>query len=439
MARSNNWNLSKSAKVFTSLSISVLVAYLIPRYFSPIMETLVLVSKEKHFLYTICFGFSFLVFGEMTGVLDQNFKSLSFRHFLLFLLSSILASLVLLLVVWIFEYKFIGRYAILKIGFFAGFGNFLLFWFFNLLAQKNPLKILLNTSLKNEEKLKKDFKNLPFEIYSLQGENSSSEEEVIKLCSKNEIDLVVMENGLGKDKLEIIPFLQLGTRVMGIVEFYENYLEKIPVVHVDQSWLARLDLRFRDPLSHKFKRILDIMIGFFGLIFTFPLIISALLITALESGFPVFFSQNRTGFLGQPYILFKIRTMRVNAEEKNAKWAEENDNRVTVAGSFFRKWRIDEIPQFWNVIKGEMSIVGPRPERPEFQDRLIKKVPHWNCRHLVKPGLTGWAQIKFRYASDMESSEEKLAYDLYYIKHASILMDIQIILSTLRSLAKGSR
>ena len=131
--------------------------------------------------------------------------------------------------------------------------------------------------------------------------------------------------------------------------------------------------------------------------------------------------------------------MRVNAEEKNAQWAEENDSRVTMIGSFLRKWRIDEIPQFWNVIRGEMSIVGPRPERPEFQERLINKVPHWNCRHLVKPGLTGWAQINFRYASDMESSEEKLAYDLYYIKHASILMDIQIILSTLRSLAKGSR
>jgi lipopolysaccharide/colanic/teichoic acid biosynthesis glycosyltransferase len=185
--------------------------------------------------------------------------------------------------------------------------------------------------------------------------------------------------------------------------------------------------------------MLDILIAFLGLIFTLPIVCFALLLTALESGFPMFFSQNRTGFLGQPYILFKIRTMRVNAEEKNAKWAEENDNRVTRIGSFLRKWRIDEIPQFWNVIKGEMSIVGPRPERPEFQDRLINKVPHWNCRHLVKPGLTGWAQIKFRYASDMESSEEKLAYDLYYIKHASILMDIQIILSTLRSLAKGSR
>ena len=439
MTRSNNWNLSKGTKVATSLFISVLVAYLVPRYFSPIMETLVIVSKEKHFLYTICFGFSFLVFGEMTGVLDQNFKSLSFRHFFLFLLSSILASLALLLVVWIFEYKFIGRYAILKIGFFAGLGNFLLFWFFNLLAQKNPLKILLNTSLENEEKLKTDFKNLPFEIFSSPGVNSGSEEEVIKLCSEKKIDLVVMENGLGKDKLEIIPFLQLGTRVMGIVEFYENYLEKIPVAHVDQSWLARLDLRFRDPLSHKLKRILDIMIAFIGLCFTFPIVFSAIFLTALESGFPIFFSQKRTGFLGESYILFKIRTMRVNAEEKNAQWAEENDSRVTMIGSFLRKWRIDEIPQFWNVIRGEMSIVGPRPERPEFQERLINKVPHWNCRHLVKPGLTGWAQINFRYASDMESSEEKLAYDLYYIKHASILMDIQIILSTLRSLAKGSR
>ena len=131
--------------------------------------------------------------------------------------------------------------------------------------------------------------------------------------------------------------------------------------------------------------------------------------------------------------------MKVDAEKNGAKWAVEGDRRVTRVGSFLRKWRIDEIPQFWNVLKGDMSVVGPRPERPEFQEELNKEIPHWNCRHLVKPGLTGWAQIRFRYASDSESSEEKLAYDLYYIKNASIILDIQIILSTLRSVAKGSR
>jgi len=170
-----------------------------------------------------------------------------------------------------------------------------------------------------------------------------------------------------------------------------------------------------------------------------PILLPVLVIIAIDSGFPLFFSQKRTGFMGRPYTLFKLRTMKRNAEKEGAEWAKEKDNRVTRCGKFIRKWRIDEIPQFLNVIKGEMSIVGPRPERPEFQEELIKKVPHWNCRHLVKPGLTGWAQIRYRYAADANESEEKLAYDLYYIKHASTLVDLQIILSTLRSIAQGSR
>ena len=108
-------------------------------------------------------------------------------------------------------------------------------------------------------------------------------------------------------------------------------------------------------------------------------------------------------------------------------------------GQILRKWRIDEIPQFWNVIKGEMSIVGPRPERPELEEKINENLPFWKCRYLLKPGLTGWAQIRYEYASDMESSEEKLAYDLYYIKNASFFLDMEIMLSTLRSLTKGSR
>ena len=180
-------------------------------------------------------------------------------------------------------------------------------------------------------------------------------------------------------------------------------------------------------------------IGFLGLLFSLPILIPSLLIIALNSGFPVFFSQTRTGFLGREYVLYKLRTMNKDAEIDGAVWANKKDSRITHVGKFLRKWRIDEIPQFWNIIIGDMSIVGPRPERPEFQEQLKKDVPHWNCRHLVKPGLTGWAQIQFEYASDLKSSEEKLAYDLYYIKHASIIFDIQIILSTLRSIAKGSR
>ena len=240
-------------------------------------------------------------------------------------------------------------------------------------------------------------------------------------------------------KVEIIPLLEAGTRVMGVVEFWEQYLEKIPPRQVDQSWLAKLDLRLRDPFSHKLKRLADLVLAVFGLLLSLPLVLPVLVVIAIDSGFPLFFKQTRTGFMGRPYTLYKLRTMKKDAEKKGAEWAREKDQRVTRCGRFLRKWRVDEIPQFWNVLKGEMSIVGPRPERPEFQEELIKKVPHWNCRHLVKPGLTGWAQIRFRYASDLDDSEEKLSFDLYYVKHASLLMDLQIMLSTLRSIARGSR
>ena len=153
----------------------------------------------------------------------------------------------------------------------------------------------------------------------------------------------------------------------------------------------------------------------------------------------VFFAQPRSGLLGRPYTLYKLRTMRRHAEEHGAEWAKEKDDRVTRVGRFLRRTRIDEIPQFWNVIKGDMSIVGPRPERPELEAAIEDRLPYWKCRYLLKPGVTGWAQIRFQYASDLESSEEKLAYDLFYVKNASFFLDLEIILATLRSLTKGSR
>lgn len=131
--------------------------------------------------------------------------------------------------------------------------------------------------------------------------------------------------------------------------------------------------------------------------------------------------------------------MKRNSESEGAQWAKDKDKRITIVGRFLRKTRIDEIPQFWNVMKGEMSVVGPRPERPELEEKIVSKLPYWKCRYLLKPGITGWAQIKYKYASDFTSSEEKLAYDLYYVKNASFFLDLEIMLSTIRSLMKGSR
>ena len=439
MTRSADWNLSKGVRLSVNLVIAGLIAYVVPRYYSPFTETLLLVSIEKHILYCLWFGFSFLIFGEMVGIADRKLLNPSTRHFFLFLLSGSLASLSLLLIVWVIEYSFVGRFAILKIACFTGIGSFLFFAVFGRLARQSRTRVFLMVSDEVSKLIQSSLNEQTGLFEWVDRDALDSVSDFREFCNKETIDLVVMDKSPEAGEIEIIPLLEGGTQVMGVVEFWEQYLEKIPPRHVDQSWLAKLDLRLRDPFSHKLKRLTDLVLGFLGIVLSLPILLPALVIIAIDSGFPLFFTQQRTGFMGRPYTLFKLRTMERNAEKKGAEWAKEKDSRVTRCGKFLRKWRIDEIPQFLNVIKGEMSIVGPRPERPEFQEDLIKQVPHWNCRHLVKPGLTGWAQIRYRYAADADASEEKLAYDLYYIKHASTLVDLQIILSTLRSIAQGSR
>ena len=439
MTRSSDWNLSKGVRVSANLVVAVLVSYIVPRHFSPVTETLFAVSIEKHVLYSLWFGLSFLIFGEMVGITERRLLNPSTRHFFLLLLSGFLASLSLLLVVWLVEFSFVGRFVVLKIATFTGLGSFLFSLIFARLASHSRTR----TFLMVPEELSKVIQSGLSEQASLfewmNRDELSADSSIQEFCKKEMIDLVVMDKSPEAGEIEIIPLLEGGTRVMDVVEFWEQYMEKIPPRYVDQSWLAKLDLRLRDPFSHKLKRLADLVFAFLGIVLSFPILLPALAVIAINSGFPLFFTQRRTGFMGREYTLFKLRTMEKNAEEKGVEWAKEKDKRVTGCGKFLRKWRIDEIPQFLNVIRGEMSIVGPRPERPEFQEELIKQVPHWNCRHLVKPGLTGWAQIRYRYAADSDASEEKLAYDLYYIKHASILMDLQVILSTLRSVARGSR
>jgi lipopolysaccharide/colanic/teichoic acid biosynthesis glycosyltransferase len=266
-----------------------------------------------------------------------------------------------------------------------------------------------------------------------------SSDKIEDLCIDQKIDLLVIDESLSLSELDILALMQNGTRVIGIVDFWERYLDKIPPHYVDRSWLARVDLHVKNPLIHWMKRMMDLLISITGLVLLFPILGLSLILICLESGFPLFYIQKRTGYLGRPYSMIKLRTMKKGAESDGAQWAKKKDSRVTKIGKFLRNWRIDEIPQFWNIIKGEMSVVGPRPERPEFQSELNEKVPFWYARNLVKPGLTGWAQIRFSYASDLSESEEKLSYDLYYLKHASLILDMEIILSTLRSVSKGSR
>jgi len=162
------------------------------------------------------------------------------------------------------------------------------------------------------------------------------------------------------------------------------------------------------------------------------------LLVRLSGPGPILYRQTRAGEAGVPFDILKFRTMADGAEaDGKAAWAEEKDPRVTRLGRTLRRYRLDEIPQIWNVLRGEMSVVGPRPERPEFVALLEREIPHWSRRHLVKPGVTGWAQIRHGYTADPLGAAEKLAYDLYYIKHRGVLLDLMIVLRTLRVVLRG--
>ena len=430
---------SKFRQSIVYLTVACLVTWIVPNHYSHFSETLARVNSGMQVLYTFWYGISFLIFGEMVGVYARKSNRFTVRSLFIFLLASFLAGLSLIIIVWILEYEFVGRLAILKIASGTGVLCFVFFSLQNWYSRKNRQNCLFYLSRNSKKIIQNELKRIENRYVFFEWEEENSKLSINEFCAKNNVDLLVLESQNGSGHLDVVPLLEVGIRIMNLRDFSEKNLEKIPPAFVNRSWLLGLDLRMRDPLLHKVKRIMDITVGSFGLLFSLPILIPSLFIIALNSGFPVFFSQTRTGFLGRKYVLYKLRTMKKDAENDGAVWANKKDSRITHVGKFLRKWRIDEIPQFWNIIIGDMSIVGPRPERPEFQEQLKKDVPHWNCRHLVKPGLTGWAQIQFEYASDLKSSEEKLAYDLYYIKHASIIFDIQIILSTLRSIAKGSR
>jgi len=185
------------------------------------------------------------------------------------------------------------------------------------------------------------------------------------------------------------------------------------------------------------KRCFDVMLAAVGVLLASPLMLLTALAVRLESAGPILYRQERVGENGRVFTLFKFRSMRVDAESGTPVWARANDDRVTRVGRLIRLTRLDELPQLWNVLRGDMSFVGPRPERPYFVQQLVAEIPFYMARHAVKPGVTGWAQVKYRYGASVEDAMEKLRYDLYYIKHLSISFDLTIVADTVKVILTG--
>jgi sugar transferase (PEP-CTERM system associated) len=236
---------------------------------------------------------------------------------------------------------------------------------------------------------------------------------------------------------ELLQAKLAGVRVEDAATTYERITGKLLTDGLKPSWLIFSDGFRASRWTRMVKRGFDVMLAAAGVLLAAPLMLLTALAIRLESAGPILYRQERVGENGRVFTLFKFRSMRVDAESGTPVWARPNDDRVTRVGRVIRLTRLDELPQLWNVLRGNMSFVGPRPERPYFVQQLVAEIPFYMARHAVKPGVTGWAQVKYRYGASVEDAMEKLRYDLYYIKHLSISFDLTIVADTVKVILTG--
>ena len=231
---------------------------------------------------------------------------------------------------------------------------------------------------------------------------------------------------------QLLLLLQRGINIISYETFYEEVTERVPREYLQNNFYKHLSLSKNN--NNRFYlfglRFFNIIISMIGLIVLLCLIPILYLGNLIGNRGPFFYSQERVGQNGKKFNIFKLRTMVKNAETKEAIWASKNDKRITTFGRFLRNTRLDELPQFYNILKGEMSFIGPRPERPEFVKDLEDKIPFYAIRTVVRPGLTGWAQVNYPYANTIKDQEIKLRYDLYYIKERNVFIDFKILIKT---------
>lgn len=265
-------------------------------------------------------------------------------------------------------------------------------------------------------------------------------DQLFELTEQHKIQsiAVCMEDRRGTLPLEsLLDVKSMGIEVVDGHRLYEDECGRLSVDELKPSFLIFSSGFQRKPMTMFLKRLGDFLGALLGLIVLAPLYGLIALAIRFDSPGPVFYRQTRVGHHGYPFVLLKFRSMRADAEADGVQWATADDQRITKLGRWLRTLRLDELPQLYNVVKGEMSLVGPRPERPHFVRDLQKDIPYYDLRHTVRPGITGWAQICFRYAGSLEDSLMKLQYDLYYVKNLSLWLDVRILFRTVRVVLCG--
>jgi len=370
----------------------------------------------------------------------QNLRSRSRILVLVLMLAATAVSLTLLLSSVIF-YKQIGRYilAIAFLLFFFTEALLRLLWNAKMAGAVHQIVIWSDSGFSAQLQSLLARSAFPSRVVAMFQPADANVPRLKTALDQNEVHEVVVHmanpamNGL------LLGALDRGITVSTMDSFSERHFFRTPSTFITADWFFQIDLKRHHPFYTSTKRLLDVGVASATAVVTFPLVVIAAIFIKLESRGSIFYSQTRVGLNQKPFTIHKLRTMRVDSEVSGPQWATLNDSRVTRVGWILRKTRIDELPQLWNIICGEMALVGPRPERPEFVEKLAAEIPFYSQRHLIKPGLTGWAQICFPYGASKEDAIEKLSYDLYYLKNATLLLDLQIMMQTIGAVAKGSR
>lgn len=261
--------------------------------------------------------------------------------------------------------------------------------------------------------------------------------DVEEVAKKEKIDCVILSLTERRGNTPVRQLLDLkfaGITVEDAHSIWEEISGRIPVEQLSPSWLILSEGFRKSNLLLSAKRAIDFFAALVGLVLFAPIMLLTAAAIWIETGNPILFRQERTGMRGRPFTILKFRSMTQDAEKHGPRWAADNDLRVTHVGSIIRKFRLDELPQFINVLRGEMSLVGPRPERPVFCEVLEKQIPLYGQRHSTRPGITGWAQVKYQYGASVEETKTKLEYDLFYIKHMSVQLDLAILFETVKVL-----
>jgi len=314
------------------------------------------------------------------------------------------------------------------------FGVFVFMWrkaFYSLFAAHFLNKVAIIGEQVRSQDLAHEIQNRPYLGYKVV--SVVQNHDLVSQVQAEKIDTLIVAEDI-KSKPEILKILYqcLPARV-NFLDFsgaYELICQKIPVHTIDITWFLENLREGEKGFFDKLKRGIDLILASTFLLLTAPLLPLIALMIKLEDVGPILYTQERIGKDRKPFFLFKFRSMKVDAENGKAIWAERNDPRITKAGRLLRRTHLDELPQMINVIRGDISLVGPRPERPEFVEQLEREIPHYHLRHLIKPGFTGWAQLKFRYGRSVIDSQEKFQYDLYYLKNRNVFLDVGILLKT---------